>query len=203
MLSAEDAAAVPFAAFEAHYFIAKAKIQPGEKLLTVGAGGSIGTYAVQIAKALGAEVTVVDRPSKHAMLREIGADHVLRHTATDWGKGDFDVVFDVVGKRTFGRGLRALHRGGRYVSANPKFTLLFRALFARIVSGKRVMVGTAGHGEAAITAITALIESGKVKPVIGKRFTLDQIVEEHRYAESGEKNGNAVIIVDPAAAQSR
>ena len=202
-LSASEAAAIPFAAFEAYYLLKRTRVQSGDRVLIVGAGGSIGTYAVQIAKAWGAEVTTIDRETKHTMLREIGADKIIDARDKNWRRAAFDVVLDVVGKHTFSRGLRALHRGGRYVSANPRFALLFRALWARISSGKRVMVGTADHSVETIASVTDLIESGEVKPVIGRSFTLDEIVEAHRYAESGEKVGNIVVIVDPAATQAR
>lgn len=202
VLSPEEAAAIPFAAFEAYYFLNKAKLRSGERILIVGAGGSIGTYAVRIAKAWGAEVTAVDRASKHAALTEIGADEVL-DPVTNWGKSLFDVVLDVVGIRTYGRASRALRRGGRYTSSNPRFLLLFRALWARFVAGKRVIVGTANHEPEAIAAITELIEDGKLKPVIGRRFTLDEIVDAHRYAESADKIGNAIVIVDQVESDAR
>lgn len=214
-LSAEEAAAIPFAAFEAHYFMRKANVRPGERVLVVGAGGSIGTYAVQIARAMGAEVTAVDGVAKHRMLRELGAETVepsaARYdpratrarsagSATAPAANDdaaaasgFDVVFDVVGRRTFGRGYRALRRGGRFVSANPRFNLLFRALWARLAGGKRTIVGSAESTPAALAEIETLIASGKLKPVIGRSFALDDIVEAHRYAESGEKIGNVVV----------
>ncbi len=195
-LTAEEAGAVPFAAFEAIHFLKKAAIQPGEKMLIIGAGGSIGTYAVQIAKSMGAEVTAVDRASKHEMLLKTGADHVVDASEASYGeRGSYDVLLDVVGKWTFGRGFRALRRGGRYTSANPKFTLLFRALWARLVTGKRVIVGTAKHTPEALAEINALIEEGKLKPVIGRRFKLEEIVAAHRYAESSEKVGNVVVKV--------
>ena len=201
-LNPEEAAAIPFAAFEAYFFLNKAKLRSGERILIVGAGGSIGTYAVQIAKAWGAEVTAVDRAPKHATLSEIGADEVL-DPAANWGKSKFDVVLDVVGIGTYGRAIQSLRRGGRYTSSNPRFLLLFRAPWARFVSGKRVIVGAANHKPEAISAITALIESGKVKPVIGRRFTLDEIVDAHRYAESGDKIGNTIVIVDQANGGAR
>lgn len=210
-LSAEEAAAVPFAAFEARHFLAKAGLRAGERLLIIGAGGSIGTYAVQIAKAAGAEVTAVDRPAKHAMLKEIGADRVLdaaaesyrprrqRGAATaiaandDRAEAGFDAVFDVVGPRTFARGIRALRRGGRYVSANPGIRMLLAGLWTRLVLGKRVILGSAKHTPEALSEISDLIGTGKVKPVIGRSFALADIVAAYRYAGSPEKSGNVVV----------
>jgi NADPH:quinone reductase-like Zn-dependent oxidoreductase len=193
-LAAEEAACLPFAAFEARHLLEKAAIVPGEKLLVVGAGGSIGTFAIQIAKARGAEVTAVDRAAKHEMLRSIGADHVVDAAAASYGKrGSFDVAIDVVGRGTFGRGLRALRRGGRYVSGNPRFTLLYRALWARLVSGKRILVGTARHRPEALAEIEGLVAGDRLKPVIGRSFALSDIVAAHRYAESGDKIGNVVV----------
>jgi NADPH:quinone reductase-like Zn-dependent oxidoreductase len=211
-LTAEQAAAVPFAAFEARYFLAKAAIRSGEKILIIGAGGSIGSYAIQIAKATGAQVTAVDRPAKHAMLKEIGADHVLSAGADsyvprrdyiggatavtandDQSDAGFDVVFDLVGLSTIARGLRALRRGGRFVTSNPKLRLLPLGLWARLVFGKRIIIGAAKHTPEAIAEVTDLIENGTVKPVIGRTFTLDDIVAAYRYAGSTEKIGNVVV----------
>ncbi len=212
-LSAEEAAAVPFAAFEAWHFLAKAALRPGERILIIGAGGSIGTYAVQMAKAAGAVVTAVDKPAKHAMLKEIGADFVLdaansryrprrkRGAATaiaandDTSEAGFDVAFDLVGLPTFWPAIRALRRGGRYVSANPSLRMMLAGSLTRLFSGKRVIVGQARHTPEAIGEIGELIETRKVKPVIGRTFALDDIVEAHRYAGSSEKIGNVVIRV--------
>jgi NADPH:quinone reductase-like Zn-dependent oxidoreductase len=210
-LTAEEAAAVPFAAFEARHFLAKAAIRPGEKILIIGAGGSIGTYGVQIAKASGAEVTAVERPAKHAMLKEIGADHVLDADAESYGPrrrrgaataiaanddradAGFDVAFDVVGPRTFSRAVGALRRGGRYVSANPSFTMMMRGLWVRLIAGKRVIFGTAKHTPEALSEIGELIETQRLKPIIGRTFALDDIAAAYRYAGSGEKTGNVVV----------
>jgi len=193
-LSAEEAACIPFAAFEARHLLEKAAIKPGDKVLVVGAGGSIGTYAIQIAKAKGAEVTAVDRAAKHEMLRGIGADHVVDAAAASYGaRSSFDAAIDVVGRGTFGRGLRALRRGGRYVSGNPRFSLIYRAVWARLAGGKRVRVGTAAHTPEALAEIEELIATKRLKPMIGRRFALDDIVAAHRYAESGEKTGNVVV----------
>ncbi len=209
-LTAEEAACVPFAAFEALYFPTKAGVTRGERVLIVGAGGSIGTYAVQIAKAAGAEVTAVDRAAKHAMLRQIGADRVIdasagayvprrRGAATALAANDdvaadgFDVVLDAVGAATVTRGIRALRRGGRYVSANPGFTLVVRRFWARLANGKHVIFGQAKHTPEGLAEISELIETRKVRPVIGRTFPLSDIVAAYRYAESEEKTGNVII----------
>lgn len=212
-LSAEEAAAIPFGAFEALHFLKKAGIGPGKRVLVIGGGGSIGSYGVQIAAAHGAEITAVDRPAKHAMLKEIGATRILdadarsfgpparQGSATaiaandDRGSAGFDIVLDVVGRRTMSRGIRALRRGGVYVCANPSFTMLARGLGWRLVAGKRVISGVSKHTPEAIAEINAMIADGRLKPVIGRTFPLDEIVAAHRYAESGEKIGNVAVRV--------
>ena len=119
-MSYAEAAAVPYGAMEALRFLRKAGIGAGQRVLIIGAGGSFGTYAVQLAKHAGAEVVAVDSAGKLEMLREIGADQVIDYTEGDFtdGAGDFDIVFDVVGRAPFGRVVRLLRPGGRYVVAN-------------------------------------------------------------------------------------
>ena len=120
-MSYAEAAAVPYGAMEALRFLRKGGIGAGQRVLIIGAGGSFGTYAVQLAKHAGAEVVAVDSTGKLEMLREIGADQVIDYTERDFtdGAGDFDIVFDVVGRAPFGRVVRLLRPRGRYVVANP------------------------------------------------------------------------------------
>src|SRR3990172_285172 len=117
----EEAAAVPFGGLEALHSLRKANIQSGQKVLIIGAGGSIGTYAVQLAKHYGAEVTAVDKTGKLEMLRSIGADHVIDYTQEDFTKNGqtYDVIFDTVGKSSFSGSIRSLKENGTYLNANP------------------------------------------------------------------------------------
>jgi len=194
--SAAEATTLPFAAFEAIFFVDKAGVKPGDEVLIVGGGGSIGTFAIQIARARGARVTAVDRADKHAMMREIGADHVLDVGVRDYSEGgarQFDSVIGITARTPFGRSVRALRRGGVIVLANPWINLLIRGLIARITSGKRLRLGAAGHAPADLAKVEALVADGALKPVIGETFALDDIVAAHRYAESAGKTGNVVL----------
>ena len=197
-MSYEEAAAVPFGGLEALHALGKANIQPGKKVLIVGAGGSIGSYAVQLAKYYGAEVTGVDHTSKLDMLRSIGADYVIDYTREDFTKNreKYDVIMDTIDESPFLGSVRSLDENGIYLNANP-------GLFDRIwmqsalrKSNKRVIRWTAGYTTNNLLALKELIEAGKIKPVIDRRYPLDQIAEAHRYVDGGHKKGNVVITVD-------
>ena len=140
-LSFAEAAAVPYGAMEALRFLRKAGIGAGQRVLIIGAGGSFGTYSVQLAKNAGAEVVAVDSGGKVEMLREIGADQVIDYTEGDFtdGAGNFDIVFDVVGRAPFGRIARLLRPGGRYVIANPHTAQFLRGLWASLTSDKKMV----------------------------------------------------------------
>ena len=196
-MSYEEAAAVPFGGLEALHSLRKANIQRGQKVLIVGAGGSIGTYAVQLAKHYGAEVTGVDKPGKLEMLRSIGADHVIDYTQEDFTKSGqiYDVILDTIGKSSFSGSLRSLEENGTYLNANPGLFGGVRMRWASKRSSKKVMPWTAGYTVTNLLALKELIEAGKIKPVIDKRYPLEQTAEAHRYVEAGHKKGNVVITV--------
>jgi NADPH:quinone reductase-like Zn-dependent oxidoreductase len=196
-LSFEEAAAVPTGGFEALHFLREAHIQRGETVLINGAGGSIGTFGVQLAKYYGAEVTAVDRPEKLDMLRAIGADHVLDYTQEDFTTSGmtYDVIFDVVGKSPYSGSIRSLKPNGRYLVANPRPALMIRGSFTAMTSAKKVFFRPAGRERADLIFLKELIEAGKIKPVIDRRYPLAQMAEAHRYVESGQKKGSVVITV--------
>ena len=194
----EEAAAVPFGGLEALHSLRQANIQRGQKVLIVGAGGSIGTYSVQLAKHYGAEVTGVDKPGKLEMLRSIGADHVIDYTKEDFTKNSqtYDVILDTINKSPFLRSLRSLKEHGTYLNANPG---LFGGLWMRLTpksSSKRVIRWTAGYTVNNLLAVKELVESGTIKPVIDRTYPLEQIVEAHRYVDTGNKKGNVVITME-------
>ncbi len=192
-----EAAAVPYGAGEALTFLRKADVQDGQRVLVNGAGGSFGTYAVQLAKALGAHVTAVDRAHKLAMLRELGADRVVDYAAEDVTAGDdtFDVIFDVVRGTPSSRMVRMLNPGGWLLMANPGFRQIVSARWTARGSRKRVSFAGSGGSNEELAYLRGLVEAGRLHPVIGRRFGLEQIVEAHRYAESDQKLGNVVVIV--------
>jgi NADPH:quinone reductase-like Zn-dependent oxidoreductase len=193
----EEAAAVPFGGMEALHSLKRANIQPGQKVLIVGAGGTIGTYSVQLAKHYGAEVTGVDKPGKLGILRSIGADHVIDYTQEDFTKNGqrYDVIMDTINKSPFLGSLRSLTENGIYLNANPG---LFGRLWQRLSlkqNNKKVMTWTSGYTTKNLLAVKELIEAGTIKPIIDRYYPLEQIVEAHRYVESGHKKGNVVITI--------
>ena len=196
-ISYEEAAAVPFGGLEALHSLRKANIQSGQKVLIVGAGGSIGTYAVQLARRYGAEVTGVDKTGKLEMLRSIGADHVIDYTQEDFTKSGqtYDVIFDTVGKSSFSGSLRSLKENGTYLNANPGLLGGVRRRWTSKRSNKRVIPWTAGYSANNLLALKELIEAGTIRAIIDRRFPLEQIAEAHRYVETGHKKGNVVITV--------
>jgi NADPH:quinone reductase-like Zn-dependent oxidoreductase len=197
-LSYEEAAAVPVGGLEALHHLRQASVQSGQKILVNGAGGTIGTMAVQLAKHFGAEVTAVDTGAKFDMLRSIGADQVIDFTQEDiFGCGEtYDVIFDVVGKASFSGSMRSLVEGGVYVSANPRVSQMIGGLWTSMTSSKKVITATSRHTTEDLVFLKELIEAGKIKPVIDSRFPLERVPEAHRYVERGGKKGNVVITVE-------
>jgi len=194
----EEAAAVPVGGLNALHFLRKGNIQSGQKVLINGAGGSIGTIAIQLAKYFGAEVTGVDSMGILDMLRSIGADQVIDYTQEDFTKSGqtYDVIFDVVGKSSFSRSIRSLKQYGRYLIANPGLSQMVRGRGTSMTSSKKVIGGTADYKTEHLIFLKELIEAGKIKSVIDRRYPLGQIAEAHRYVETGNKKGNVVITVD-------
>jgi NADPH:quinone reductase-like Zn-dependent oxidoreductase len=192
-----EAAAVPYGAMEALRFLRKGGIGAGQRVLVIGAGGSFGTYAVQLAKHAGAEVVAVDSGGKLEMLRELGAGEVIDYTAGDIsdGAGDFDIVFDVVGRAPFRQIARLLRPGGRYVVANPHTAQLFRGLWAALTSDKKLVFSSGAVTDEHLRAVSELIEAGELRPVVDRTYPLEQSAEAHRYADSEQKLGNIVIVV--------
>lgn len=196
-MSFEEAAAVPTGGLEALHFLRKANIQPGHKVLVNGAGGSIGTIGVQLAKHYGAEVTAVDSIDKLDMLREIGADHVIDYTREDFTQSGrtYDVIFDVVGKSPFSRSVKALNENGYYLIANPKPSKMLRGVWVSRITSKKVFLDVANHKTEDLLHLKELIETGKIRTVIDRRYPLEETADAHRYVETGEKKGNVIITV--------
>lgn len=194
----EEAAPVSIGGIEAFHFMSKANIQNREKVLINGAGGSIGTFAVQLAKYFGARVTGVDRTEKLDMLRSIGADQVIDYTQQDFTKlGEtYDVIFDVVGKSSYSGSIGSLKQNGRFLLANPSLSQTIRGGWTSGRSGKQVISGNVSYTTENLVTLKELIEVGKLKSVIDRTYSLEQMVEAHRYVESGQKKGHVVITVD-------
>lgn len=171
-----EAAAVPIGGPTALRLIRKANIQPGQKVLIYGASGSVGTYAVQIAKAYGADVTGVSSTAHLELVKSLGADHVVDYTQEDFSAGGavYDVIIDTVAKSTRSQTTKALKPGGRYITIAK-------------LSTKQTLEE--------LSVVKELIEAGKVKAIIGRCYPLEEMVEAHRYVDTGHKTANVVINV--------
>lgn len=193
----EEVVPLPVGGFEALHFLQLANIQPSQKVLINGAGGSIGTAAVQLAKYFGAEVTAVDKGEKLAMLRGIGADHTIDYTQTDYTQNGavYDVIFDVAGKSHFGRSVKSLSPTGCYMIANLNLGQFLRGRWVEKTSQKKVIMTTSSGNVEKLTFLKTLMEEGKIKPVVDRRYPLEHIPEAHKYVESGRKQGNVVVTV--------
>ena len=203
-VSYEEAAAVPTAGLEALHFLRKANIQPGQKVLIIGAGGSIGTFAIQLAKHFGAEVTGVDRTEKLDMMRSIGADHVIDYTKDDYLSSDesYDLIIDVVGKRSVIRRLKLLKPDGYYFLAYAGLSHLLLGMWMSMTSSKKLKIESANQKEKDVLFLKELIETGQLKSIIDRTYPLAQTAEAHRYVESGQKKGNVAISIKECADDS-
>jgi NADPH:quinone reductase-like Zn-dependent oxidoreductase len=196
----EEAAASTEGSHYALSHIRAAKIQSGQDVLVNGATGAIGSAAVQLLKSLGANVTAVCDTDNVELVRGLGADRVIDYRAEDFTKDEqtYDVVLDSVGKSSFSRCKRLLKPGGIYISSElgPLAQNPFLALIAPLRGGKKVMFPIPKHDQEMVGYFKELIESGEFKPVIDRRYPLDQIVEAYRYVETGQKIGIVVISLE-------
>jgi len=194
----EEATCVPFGGRDALHFLRLGNVQKGQRILINGAGGTIGTFGVQLAKHYGAEVTAVDSTGKLDMLRSIGADHVVDYTQEDFTENGeiYDVLFDVVGKMSMSRSKRSLRENGTYLLANPMRAQMVTGPWTRMTSSYKVFQQTSSPTLADLNFLRGLIEEGKLKSVIDRTYPLEQIVDAHRYVDKGGKKGNVVITVD-------
>jgi NADPH:quinone reductase-like Zn-dependent oxidoreductase len=191
----EEAAAIPFGGNTALHFLRKGNVRSGQKVLIYGASGSVGTYAVQLAKYFGAEVTGVCGTTNLELVTSLGADKVIDYTKADFTKNGetYDVIFDAVGKSSFSGCMRSLKKEGIYLHAVATPAVMLRMRWASMMSSKKLIGGTAIPETENLVFLKELVEAGKIKPVVDRCYPLEQMVEAHRYVEKGHKKGNVVI----------
>ncbi len=191
----EEAAVVPYGAIMALNLLRKMNIQPGQKVLVNGASGGIGSAAVQIAKHFGAEVTGVCGAPRLEFVKSLGADKVIDYTKDDFTKNGetYDLIFDILGKSSFSRCQGSLKPNGTLLFASFKMKQLFQMLWTSKTGGKKVICAIAPGNLEDLISVKELIEAGKIKAIIDRRYPLEQIAEAHRYVEMGHKKGNVVI----------
>ncbi len=192
----EQAAAISLAGNTALFFIRDlGKIQPGQKILIHGASGAIGTYAVQLAKYYGAEITGVCSATNAEMVKSLGADKVIDYSKEDFTKSGekYDFVFDVMGKTTYFQCKGILKPKGIYLENMLELKDIPKMIWTTITGGKRIKGGVSKESAENLNFLIELYESGKLKPVIDRIFPLESTAEAFRYVEQGHKKGNVVI----------
>jgi len=197
-MSFEEAASVVDGATTALFFLKeKANIQKGQKVLINGASGSIGTFAVQLAKYFGAEVTGVCSTKNLELVTSLGADKVVDYTKEDFAETDdkYDIIFDTVGKSSFSICRRALKSNGKYIVTVMTFKHILQSFLTKIGNKKKVIFAMSVNKTEALNFIRILIEEGNLKTIIDKQFSLEELSKAHAYVEEGHKKGNVVISV--------
>ena len=198
-LSFEEAAAVCDGALAALWCLRSANVRAGSRVLVYGASGSIGTAGVQLAKYLGADVTAVCNTKNVELVRSLGADRVIDYTREDFTRSGetYDVVFDAVGKHSFRRSKRSLVPGGIYVPTDGLRNIPLSLLTARL-GKRRVLMALPRATKEDVLFLKELLETGKYRPVIDRRYPLEDVVEATRYVDTRQKTGNVVLTVDGA-----
>jgi NADPH:quinone reductase-like Zn-dependent oxidoreductase len=193
-----EAAALSFGGTTALHFLRAGRLEPGERVLVNGASGGVGTAAVQVARKLGAEVTAVCGPAAAEMVRSLGAERVIDYTREDFASGGatYDVVLDPVGTARFPRSKRVLARGGRLLQVMARMSDMLLAPWRSLVSGRKVVAGVAVAKPEHLRLLAEWAEAGDYRPVIDRRYALEDLVEAHRYVDTGHKKGNVVVTLD-------
>ena len=196
----EEAAAAPYGAIMAFYLLGRAGIREGRKVLIIGASGSIGSAAVQIAKNAGAEVTGVCGSTGMEYVKKLGADRVIDYRKEDFSAGGaaYDLIFDVLGRSSFSAAKKVLTKNGIYFRVSFKLGELVQMLITRITGGKKVVCTLAPGGREDLERVRSLIAAGKLRTIVAKTFPLADAAAAHRYAESGGKQGSVVLQIIPS-----
>lgn len=187
-ISFEEAAAIPIGARTALFYLRKANVQSGQKVLVYGASGSVGSYAVQIAKYFGAKVTGVCSTANVELVKSLGADKVIDYTSEDFSRdgGTYDVIFETVNKSPFSACMKSLKKDGTY-----------RMLWTKLTTGKKLILSqNSPETPEALNFLKELVEAGKLKVIIDRCYAFEELVQAHRYVEKGHKKGNVVITME-------
>ncbi len=188
----EKAAVLPIGGLTALSLLRKAKLVPGQKVLIYGASGSVGTFAIQIAKLFGAEVTAVCSQKNHELVKSLGADKVINYTKEDFTKNGikYDAIFDTVSKISFIKVRRSITEAGVYLTVDWP---LYHALLAALTGKQKLFVGMVDENINDMIYLKKLVQEGKLNPFIDKSYSLDEAVEAYKYVSTGRKRGNIVI----------
>jgi NADPH:quinone reductase-like Zn-dependent oxidoreductase len=196
-MSFAEAAAVPLGGLNALHFMRRARIQAGEKVLINGAGGSIGAHAVQIAKSMDAEVTAVDSSIKEDFLSRIGADHFIDYMKEDClaNSRKYDVIFNMVPGSSYSAGINALNPKGRYLSGNPRLSVMLRSVLTTRFTDKMATFAFAAEAKEELSTLKLMIEEGNIQSIVDRVYAMEQAVEAHRRVETEERTGAVVIAI--------
>lgn len=196
-LSFEEAACLLLGGLNAIHFMRVAKIKPQEHVLINGAGGSIGHLALQIAKSMGAKVTVVDGPHKKDFLMDLGADSFIDYTQEDFRSKDqnYDVIFDMVPHGSYSGCIEKLNPKGRYLSGNPRLTVMVRSIITSVFSNKKAFFSFAGESQEELESLITMAADRTIRPIIDQVYSMDQAAEAHERVDSESRKGCVVIKV--------
>lgn len=196
-ISHQEAAVIPFGGVTALHFIKKVTIKAGQKVLVVGASGAVGSAAIQLAKSYGAHVTGVCSTENIALVKSIGADHVIDYKKEAFTQLDdtYDVIFDTVKAISVSRSIKSLNKNGIMILSAAGLSEMLQGVWISMTSSKKVITGVISHTAADVSFLKELIEADKFKPVIDRTYSLEQIAEAHVYTEQGHKKGNVAIVI--------
>ena len=192
------AAAVPLGGLNALHFMRRANIQRSDKVLINGAGGSIGAHAVQIAKALGAEVTAVDSAIKEQFLYRLGVDHFVDYQKESFTRAGvtYDVIFDMVPGSDYRACIDSLNAGGRYLCGNPRLSVIWRSMLTTRFTDKSATCAFARETVEELTALKDMIENGEITSIVYRVLPMHRAAEAHRLVETEQRVGAIVIAID-------
>jgi NADPH:quinone reductase-like Zn-dependent oxidoreductase len=196
-LSFEEAAALSFGGTTALHYIRKAKLQRGDKILIIGASGSVGTAAVQLARHFGAEVTGVCSAANSDLVRGLGAKHVIDYTQEDYtlNAETYDVILDTTGTASYTRCKTSLKENGRFLMLVASLPQMLQIPWVNLTSNKKIIAGTASGTADDLRFLAELAQTGQFIPVIDTQYPFEQIVDAHRHVDSGRKKGNIVLLM--------